>query len=430
MNAGDFQNSRLLVVSTNNWPSAGQVASALVFAGFQVAMVCPIHSPSYRIKKLRACFRYRSRTSLASIESAITAWSPDVIVCADDVAVRALCSLYFKASKTLDQLNSKKLMNLIELSLGSCYGAVTAMSKSEVLSSAKSLEIACPRTMVLSDKLALAREENGVAFPIIIKTDDASGGLGTRLANNRLELRAAMVELLLPYNWPLPLKRFLGRCFRWAFFYWPARWPRKISMQRYVVGRPCNRAVICWKGKVLAGITVDVLATSYEFGPATLVKVIDHPRVTEVAEKIVAKLGLSGFLGFDFILDPENNALLLEVNPRATPICHICANGNDLAGALFVQMTGMRPKAVYHLVHQNTFTLFPGEPTRAEKIMCTGTPENGVFDDAPDDEPEYVAACRAQKTMRGKLWLFVGKSKSALLTPSQGKMPGRRSLCC
>jgi hypothetical protein len=213
--------------------------------------------------------------------------------------------LYFKASKKWDEPNNKKLMKLIELSLGSCREALTALSKSEVLSLAKSLGIACPRTTILTDKFGLVREEGGVAFPTIIKTDDASGGLGTRLANNRLELRAGIVELSLPYNWPLSLKRLSGRSVWRAFFYWWARWPRKISMQQYVAGRPCNRAVVCWNGKVLAGITVDVLATSYEFGPATRVKVIDHADITAAAEKIVAKLGLSDSTGLILYWTPQ-----------------------------------------------------------------------------------------------------------------------------
>jgi len=69
-----------------------------------------------------------------------------------------------------------------------------------------------------------------------------------------------------------------------------------MSLQQYVAGRPCTRAVVCWKGKVLAGITVEVLATLYEFGPATVVKVIHHPNVTAAAEKSWRSWGCLGSL--------------------------------------------------------------------------------------------------------------------------------------
>ena len=70
---------------------------------------------------------------------------------------------------------------------------------------------------------------------------------------------------------------------------------------------------------------MEVLATSYLFGPSTIVKIIDHSDVTAAAEAIVAKLGLSGFVGFDFMLDCANKAWFLEMNSRATPTCHIAA---------------------------------------------------------------------------------------------------------
>jgi hypothetical protein len=403
-----MQNARLLIVSTNKWPFAGQAAAALVLAGFQVAVICPIDSPVYRLRKVHARFAYRPWASSASIESAIAAWSPDILVCADDVAVRGLHSLYFKASTTLSEPNNKKLMNLIELSFGDCRSFAATQSKSQILLLAETLAIVCPQTIILTDNLELVRHENKITFPAIVKTDDAWGGLGVRLVKDRLELRAAITELSLPYPWPGPLKRFLGRHLQTAFFRWLSEWPRKMSIQQYVVGRPCNRAVVCWKGKVLAGVTVDVLATSYEFGPATTVKVIDHPDITAAAEKIVAKLELSGFLGFDFVLDAANNAWFLEMNPRVTPICHICAAGQDLAGSLFTQITGNTPKAIYRAIYQDTFTLFPFKRPRVEQTMPNGSGEN----DAPDDEPEYVEACRAQEKRKMQRWFWRSAAKA------------------
>jgi hypothetical protein len=403
MNAEDFQIARLLVISTGLWPSAGQVASALGLAGFHVAIVCPIDSPACRLRKLNAHFPYRSSASSASIQSAIAMWSPDVLVCADDLAVQELHSLYFKASNILDQPKRTRLMNLIELSLGDPHSFVATLSKSEILLQAKSLGIICPQTITLTDNLGFAREDSGMVFPIMVKTDDAWGGLGVRRVNDQLELRAAITELSLPYNWPGPLKRFIGRLLRRVFFRWLSKWPRKMSIQEYVVGRPCNCAVVCWKGKVLAGITVDVLKTSYEFGPSTIVRVIDHPSVTAAAEKIVAKLNLSGFLGFDFILDPANKVWFLEMNPRATPTSHICARDQDLAGSFFSQITGKRPKAVGRVIHQDLITLFPAEALPVNETMI---PNASSGNDTPDDEPEFVEACRAreQKKMRRRFW--------------------------
>jgi hypothetical protein len=415
MNTENVQNPRLLVVSANRWPAAGQIASALVLAGFKVAALCPTDSPVYRLKKLHARFPYRSWSSSASTKFAIAAWSPDVLVVTDDVAAQVLRSLYFKASKKSSDLTSVALMDLVELSFGDRRSFVFTQSKSAVLMLAESLGIACPQTTVLTDNFEFAGKENRTVFPIMVKADDAWGGLGVQVVNDQIALQAAIAELSLPSHWPRKLKRPLARRLPSALLRLLFGWPRKISIQQLVVGRPCTCAVVCWKGKVLAGITVDVLATRYEFGPATTVKIIDHPDVTVAAERIVAKLELSGFLGFDFMLDPANKAWFLEMNSRATPICHICADNQDLAGSFFTQFTGMRPKATYCAIHQDTFTLFPYGMPWVRQMLPTLPSEI----DAPDDEPEYVKACRVREGAKMRGW-FRYSTKSETVREEQG----------
>src|SRR5262249_18407867 len=102
----------------------------------------------------------------------------------------------------------------------------------------------------------------------------------------------------------------------------------KMRLQQYIPGRPSNRAVICCKGKVLAGISVEVVELNHEYGPASVVRLIDHPEMAMVAEHMVECLNWSGFVGFDFVLDSSNQAWLIEMNPRVTPISHFSlANG-------------------------------------------------------------------------------------------------------
>ena len=176
---------RLLVISTNRWPLAGQLASALVVAGFEVAVVCPTASPVNRIRKIYARFSYRSWMSSTSIRLAIAAWSPGILVCTDDVAVRELHCLYLKASKKKDDRNSQELMKLIESSLGNHRYFAKTLLKSQILVLAQSLGIACPRTRILNDNLTLKQEIDRIVFPILVKADKSSGGRGVRLVTNR-----------------------------------------------------------------------------------------------------------------------------------------------------------------------------------------------------------------------------------------------------
>ena len=65
-------------------------------------------------------------------------------------------------------------------------------------------------------------------------------------------------------------------------------------------------------------------------------RLIDSPEMSRSAEKIVNKLALSGLLGFDFILGEQNGyATLIEMNARATQICHLpMGTHHDLPVAL------------------------------------------------------------------------------------------------
>ena len=47
----------------------------------------------------------------------------------------------------------------------------------------------------------------------------------------------------------------------------------------------------------------------HEFGPASVVKIIDHSEMAMIAEQIVKRLNLSGFVGLDFVFDSSKITL-------------------------------------------------------------------------------------------------------------------------
>jgi len=175
---------------------------------------------------------------------------------------------------------------------------------------------------------------------------------------------------------------------------------RTISLQQYIVGRPANRAVVCWKGKVLGGISVEAVEVSHEHGPASVVRIIDHLEMTTVAERIVKRLQLSGFVGFDFVLDFANRAWLLEMNPRVTPICHFSlADGRNLAGSLYTQMTGHQPASSPATIHRDLIALFPDGVVRSSVSNYLESCQH----DVPRDEPELVDYVLNQQAPTGIL---------------------------
>jgi hypothetical protein len=120
-----------------------------------------------------------------------------------------------------------------------------------------------------------------------------------------------------------------------------------------------------------------------------------------VAEHMVKLLNLSGFIGFDFVLDLANKAWLLEMNPRVTPICHFSlANGTNLAGSLFTQMTGQSPPSrLAAPINRDLIALFP------DGISCSSSSNylESCQQDIPWDEPEMVDYVLSQQVSIGIL---------------------------
>ena len=97
-----------------------------------------------------------------------------------------------------------------------------------------------------------------------------------------------------------------------------------VSIQAYVAGRPANVAVACLDGEVLAAVTAEVVVSTRPTGPATVLRVMDNPEMTETAASLVKALRLTGLCGFDFVIEAETGrAHLVELNPRATPTAHL-----------------------------------------------------------------------------------------------------------
>ncbi len=397
---------RVLVIATNEWPSIGQLVLALIKVGFEIAVVCPSGSPVKNIRNLNARYKYRTWQSLTSIRGAIADWAPFFLVCNDDVAVRELHRIHSQASIETDSPENAGLIELIELSLGDPRSFATSRSKSRLMSVAQALKIPCPPTIIVNSHEDIDRQLGRVAYPVLIKLDESWGGRGVRLAHNQRELLHAVLELSFPHNWPKSIKRLAARAIQYLPDCWRLPLPQNISIQSYVLGRPANRAVVCWQGKLLAGISVEAVETGSQFGPTTLAKILDHGELAEAAEKIVANQKLSGFLGFDFMLDHANRAWFLEMNPRATPTCHLRFKAPSLPASLFSTATGKQPSNDVREVPQDTIAVFPNRVSQQSL--------HSYFDDAPEEEPEFIDACKRSSFLRKLL----GRKKE------RGTIPG------
>src|ERR1700733_11606799 len=329
--SGHGHQLKILVFATQNNPMAARISIALACAGFHVAALTRSGHPAREVRKILHHFVYDARSRSKSMVHAIDRWSPDLLVCTDDPAVRELQNLHKRMASAGDKAGRR-------------ISSATSR-KSDFLALAELEGLLCPKTIVVPATRQFESAPAELTYPVVVKADHSDGARCVRVVNKVADLRSVVWELQTPSSWR-------GRRLFGALLGSEALSPlmlslrRTISLQEYIVGRPGNRAVICWEGKVLAGISVEAVEVTYEHGPASVIRLIDHSEMTAACERMVKRLPLSGFVGFDFIVDSANRAWLLEMNPRVTPTCHLgLADGTNLAGALYTQMQRQPPRS-------------------------------------------------------------------------------------
>ena len=381
----DQENSpRVLVATTVHWVSTTRFALALAHSGCAVAVIAP---PDHELNgKREIAARYvfdpAAGGMAEALARAIAAWSPGMVIPCDDPAAEALHALHSDALRHAGP-QSWRLIALIENSLGPVSSFSFARRKSDFIALAEAEGITVPETARVRDLGELRDRLKGMSWPVVLKVEGSWGGLGVRVVGSRDEAERAFSEFVTLPSWPetatrairrrgiAPLReRLRNRMLRDQL---DGRAPL-ISLQRYIDGRPANRALVCWQGEVLAGISVEALETCNDTGPATIARVIDHREMARVAAHLVARLRLSGFYGFDFMLEEgTGRTFLLEMNARPTQTSHLAlGNGAGQIGALYAKLAGTLLRRTIHQRSPMVITFHQSKYPRASILEGYG----------------------------------------------------------
>jgi ATP-grasp domain len=337
MQTGDREGmSRVLVLAAQDWPLTAFLAIGLRRAGFVVSGLCPRDHALRHTDSVDRCYPFSASRPWVSLRAAIRACKPEILVPGDDQSAYAIYELHARCRGDTDA-DATTIVELIERSLGDPDSFPIARSKSALIRVARECGVAIPETQEIEGLAGLKKHCETAKPPFVLRQDGTFGGLGVIVAQDRREAEKALKRL--------KVRRVVnaGRELALKFNYRPllaaltAPLP-VISVQQFIDGRPANRATLCWRGRVLAGTTVQTLeADPFPNGPATVVEFIREPEIDRAVESLVARLGLSGFCGFDFMLARESGRpFLLELNPRATSASWLgTAGGSDLCAALF-----------------------------------------------------------------------------------------------
>jgi hypothetical protein len=406
------QTFKVLVISTQRWPVPARIASALAKAGFIVGSISPSRSFVRRTRAVRCHYTYRPSAPANSIIRAMEDWCPDFLMCADDEAVKELHYIHFRAVNGPASMSSVKLAKLIETSLGNPEGFEFSRKKSKLILLAKSLGVRCPPTIEITSQ-DVDSQLDAVAYPILVKGDGSYAGKSVRVVEDAIQARRAIREFQMPPNWLTSKRALIARYFPPSIVKWIYRDLPAVCIQDFIAGYAANRAVACLEGEVLAGISVRVHKTIYTFGVASLVEIIDSPEMTATANALVKRLNLSGIVGFDFMLDSDNHAWLIEMNPRVTPVSYLGGSNSNLSAALFSKIAGIDLGPQLAGVQGKRIALFPQELERCLNSEFISSD----YDDVPWEEPELVFS----------LMNSVFKSKSGALNRLRLRRQNRRS---
>jgi hypothetical protein len=333
---------------------------------------------------------------LRSLERAIMRAAVDLVVPCDERAVRQLHRLHAKT-------HSADVRAVIERSLGPPESFHPATTRHDLLTRAGQEGVRTPLSMEIrrpEDLLEWGRQQ---PFPWVVKADGSWSGFGVRIVQDLAAAQAAYHALIRPLTLRHALREALVERDYFAFAPWYAQERPSISVQSYVDGWPANCAVACWQGEVLAGICAESVTTVSSTGPSTVARIIDNPDMLDAARRVVAALGLSGLVGFDFMIEASTGtAFMIEMNPRCTPLATVhMGPGRDLTAALVARLTGQPQRDRAPVTERDIVVFFPHtwENDRHSPFLHTG------YHDVPWEQPALLRAL-VQLERRERSWVL------------------------
>ncbi len=379
----------ILVATTARWFSTARLVMALAKAGCAVEAVCPAEHPLEKTSAAERIYNYRGLAPLTSFANAIAAANPDLLILGDDLATQHLHSLYARERRRAK--GDSAICSLIERSLGAPESFSVVFGRAAVMELARQEGVHVPDTKVISDSNDLKKWAGRTGFPFVLKADRTSGGTGVKVVHTFEEAHRAFTDLQAPPSFRRAIRQAWSE--HDSTLFWPSmqRKPRTINAQAFVAGREATSTVVCWQGAVLASLHFEILHTAYSAGPATVVRLSENVEMSAAAEKLIRRLNLSGFYGFDFILDGNSaNQYLIEMNPRATQAGHLnLGPGRDLPAALCAAISGEVVQTSAKVTENLTIAFFPQEWLRDPASPFL----RSAYHDVPWEESEFVRAC-------------------------------------
>jgi ATP-grasp domain len=384
---------RPMILTTQRWFSGARLAHALSEAGFAVSACRPGGHPLDLVDSLATVRRFHKLWPLRSIAAAIRATNPDLVICEDESSLALLRRLHARVRTT-----DPEMAELLVRSLGDIEDWPCITSRTELAREARALNLAAPETAVIDNADALHKWVTEHNLPSVLKTDGSCAGSGVVIVRD-----VGMLPGVWPWiSSPPDLLRALYRAVFKRDLNTLVAWRRRerpiVNAQQFCAGREAIVTTASVGGKMQALVCLEVIQRVEPRQPATVVRIIDHPQMAATARQLIRRFGLTGFCGFDFMVDDSGNAQLLEINPRATRTSHLLVEGDCRPN----RIVGLFP---YELVRNpdpgaDVFGILD-MPIRAPKLIKYGTKLA-----ARNHRPVRRAIRRVIQVVKKKLYLW------------------------
>jgi hypothetical protein len=320
-------------------------------------------------------------TARQELEAVARAWSPDRIVPLDEMGSQVLRQLVLGAKVSAD------LHRVLIASFGDPDHYVTTGSRWRLMQAAVALGIRAPDFGVPTNWASTRNAGRHLGYPLVLKRESTCGGAGVTIVDDESQFLVAYTSAKLKAT----AKRMVTRAMGVGV---PSDPP--LMAQAFIPGTASFRAVACVNGQTLAGVSfVCERQHPAKVGASTIVRQIDHAEMDASSAALVAHLGCSGFVGFDYIIDASGDAHLIEMNARPIGSTHLGARfGYDLVGSYLADMRAeAAPRPTPTLAKSQLIALFPREMQRYPQSDAFATGSD-VFHDIPLNDPPVIAIHR------------------------------------
>jgi Carbamoyl-phosphate synthase L chain, ATP binding domain len=348
---------RILMIATDNerWGPA-RLPEPLSHAGVEVAVLCPTDNPlsqstfvshHYDLQKLKSW-----RTFGRSLGMVVADWKPDLIIPCDEIVV-VMLHYFLKRPHLLSRYVDAGQVAVLRHSIGRIERLDAMVLKHQTRLLAESLGVPVPKSRLVKSPEQAENVAASMGFPVFLKASFSWAGQGAIRCDNAEQTHKTFRMLRKKTSWVKSMVRSTL-----ARDWYPSE--SDIEVQQAIAGESVMYSVAALNGQMLGGLFASRAARTGANGPSTTVAIGEHPECRWMAEKLIAAMGASGFLAFDFMKCQNTNKMyLLECNPRPNQIFHLGHRvGSDLCKALVDGLYG-RAQPARNSTRDAIVPLFP-----------------------------------------------------------------------